>query len=300
MRRSGWLLPLLLAGAVCGQQGQELLAAFDRLAARLDGAPREQLAELAAETSNAFLRLPEGAARDRRLPAGATATLSAGRVEHALRLSVQEPGAAFRPRLHTVRLRALAQLGRLVEFARLLRMPGQGARDAAAVALAQEEARLLPLAAAALRGPDRPAGRLVFERLYALEPFASYRASNLGLCLRQIGDLGAARRVYERGLERAPSDLELWNDYGLFLRAAGQREDALAAFRRGVELDLARGPAQRATGPAITNLLHLEALWPGSQGEDPVPVADQALAQRKSATMMRRLLLDVQLDRLTR
>ena len=124
----------------------------------------------------------------------------------------------------------VAQLGRLVELARLLRLPGQAPRDAAAVALAREEARLLPLAAAALRGPDRPAGRLVFERLYELAPFVSYRASNLGLCLRQIGDLDAARRVYQSGLERAPADLELWNDYGLFLRAAGQREQALAAF----------------------------------------------------------------------
>ena len=300
MRRLSWLLPLLLAAAVCGQQDQELLAAFDRLAARLDGAAPAQVAELAAEASNAFLRLPEGAARDERLPAGATATLMAGRTEHALRLSTPEQGAGFRPRLHTVRLRALAQLGRLVEFARLLRMPGQAPRDAAAVALAREEGRLLPLAAAALRGPDRPAGRLVFERLYELAPFASYRASNLGLCLRQIGDLDAARRVYASGLERAPGDLELWNDYGLFLRAAGQREQALAAFRRGVELDLARGAALRATGPAITNLLHLEALWPGSQGQDPVPVAEQALAQRDQAKMLRRLMLDVQLDRLTR
>ena len=44
----------------------------------------------------------------------------------------------------------------------------------------------------------------------------------------------------------------------------------------------------------------MEALAPGEVGDDPVPIANSALAQRPQATMLRRLMIDVQLDRLTR
>ena len=164
----------------------------------------------------------------------------------------------------------------------------------------QEEAKLLPLAAAALRGTDRASGRAVFEAIAALEPFQSYRLANLGLCLRQIGDLEAAERAYELGRQRAPEDLELWNDYGLLLRATGRRNEALAAFRQSVALDLARDDSRRATGPAITNLMHMEALAPGDQGADPVPTATASLVKRPDATMLRRLTVDALLDRLAR
>jgi tetratricopeptide (TPR) repeat protein len=155
----------------------------------------------------------------------------------------------------------------------------------------------LPLAASALRGPDRPAGRGIFERLARLEPWASYRVANLGLSQRQIGDAEAAERVYRSGLARAPLDLELWNDLGLLLRARGRRAAAVEAFRESVRIDLARPAAARGTGPAITNLLHMEALEPGAPGQDPLPTALHSLAQRPDATMLRRLTIDVLLDR---
>ncbi|MCK5943294.1 MAG: hypothetical protein KAI24_15040 [Planctomycetes bacterium] len=294
------LMVALGVARLVAQQDAELVAAFDRVAARFEAATDDERIELATELSNAFLRLPEGPAREARLPLGAEATLQAGRIDHALRLSTPESGEARDPRLLTVRLRALAQSDRLNEFSRLLQRSAAAAPDAVAAALRAEEARLLPLAAAALRGPDRPAGRAVFERLAALEPILSYRVANLGLCLRQIGDLDAAFRTYELGRRVAPDDLELWNDYGLLLRATGRREEAIAAFRRSVALDLARDAALRATGPAITNLMHMEALQPGQTRGDPVPTATAALAQRPQATMLRRLMLDVQLDRLTR
>jgi tetratricopeptide (TPR) repeat protein len=299
-------LAFALAGSATAQQQDELVATFDRIAAEYAAAPEADRGDLAHRLSNAFLRLPEGAARTERLPLGAEATLAAGRIDHALRLStpIEGPqaveGRPRQPRLLTVRLRALAQSERLVELTRIVEQQAAAFPDAVAAALRAEEARLLPLAAAALRGPDRPAGRSIFQFLATLEPIESYRVANLGLCLRQIGDVDAAFRTYELGRRVAPDDLELWNDYGLLLRASGRREEALAAFRRSVALDLKRGPDQRAKGPAITNLLHMEALQPGQQGADPVPTANQALQQRPQATMLRRLLLDVQLDRLTR
>lgn len=295
---------VLWAGAAAGlcahlsaQQDPALVAAFDAAAQAYRAAEPAQRAVRAAAASSAFLRLPEGSARAQRLRVGAEATLDAGRVELALRLTAPSPNGALPEGLLTVHLRALARAGRLRELYRLVEQRDASSPAEVAAALRAEEARLLPLAAGALRGPDRPVGRGVFERLHALEPFRSYRAANLGLCLRQIGDLESAERVYRAGLARAPEDLELWNDFGLLLRASGRRAEALAAFRESVRLDLARPAAARAKGPAITNLVHMEALEPGAAGADPIPTALRSLAQRPDAIMLRRVTLDVLLDR---
>ncbi len=295
-----------LARAPAYQTQAELLAAFDRVAGQYAAANASERPELAAQLSGTFLRLEDGAERDQRLALGAAATLDAGRVELALRLSAPGDGGWADPALVAVQLRALVREGRIVEWSRL--DAGQRERWPSACddALRTEEARLLPVAAAALRGPDRPAGRRAFERLAELRPEESYRLATLALCLRQIGDLQAASAVYERARERAPGDLQLWNDYGLLLRASGKRQVALEAFRRSVARDLGRDAATAAKGPAITNLVHMEALRAGSAGgagsegagADPVALGSRALAQRPDATMLRRLMLDVQLDRL--
>jgi hypothetical protein len=57
-------------------------------------------------------------------------------------------------------------------------------------------------------------------------------------------------------------------------------------------------------GPAVTNLMHAEALQKGlvgAQGSegDPAPAAVLALEKRPNATLLRRLVLDLSLDRLT-
>lgn len=291
---------VLLAAAGFGlpaQQSAELLAAFDAAAKVYIEADASERAARAAAASSAFLRLPEGPGRAARRVLGAEATLDAGRVDYALRLSAAPDAGDYPDRLLTVQLRALARLGRLRELFRLVERQEGRAPDAVRAALRAEEAALLPLAARALRGPDRPIGRGVFERLAALEPFASYRVANLGLCLRQIGDVAAAERVYRAGLARAPLDLELWNDLGLLLRARGRRSAALDAFRESVRIDLGRPAEACAKGPAITNLLHMEALEPGAAGSDPLPTALRSLGQRPDAVMLRRLTLDVLLDR---
>ena len=288
---------LLAAARGAAQEEAALLAAFDAAAAEYSAARGESRQALAAAASSAFLRLPDGEGRARRLALGAEATLEAGRVELALRLSVAPKTGDDAGPLLVVQLRALARAGRLPELFRLVEAHEQRLPAAVAAALQAEEGRLLPLAASALRGPDRPAARGVFERLASLEPFASYRIANLGLCLRQIGDVDAAEEAYRRGLAQAPRDIELWNDFGLLLRAQGRRSEALAAFAESVRLDLARSEQDRAKGPAITNLLHMEALAPGAAGQDPLPTALRALSQRPDAVMLRRLTLDVVLDR---
>ena len=240
-----------LAGAAVAQQADlvALCRAFDDASLALASSSPDGQQAAATDASDLFLRIPLGPARDRRLAAGAEATLTAGRQKLALKLAT-----AAGPRtstLVTVELRALAQLGRFGAFVRAMQRAEDASPAAVHAALAAEESRLLPLAAEALRGEASRAGaRHVFERLAALRPFRSYRLANLALCLRQVGAIDDAFRAYGRGRELAAADLELWNDYGLLLRATGRRAEAVAAFRRSVALDLARPAPLRARGPA--------------------------------------------------
>jgi len=299
---------LLAAASVVAQQRDhqnrsqgeaELLAEFDRLQAAVQSAPQASQPSLLLQLSDSFLRLPEGKGRQQRLPTGAHATLQSGRNKIALELTTPADGNLHtNGALLTIQLQAFARLGRLKDFVRTLETHSSAAPDAAKNALRLEESRLLPLAAMALRTSDWPAGRAVFEYLANLAPIQSYRVANLGLCLRQIGDIQAALKTYARGRELAPNDLDLWNDYGLLLRATGRHEEALSAFRRSVAIDLQRDESQRGKGPAITNLMHFESLWPGASGTDPMPTARLALKKRPLATLLRRLTLDVTLDRL--
>jgi len=277
------------------------LAEFDRLHKSYVEASAAEQQALATQVSDAFLRLPDGDGRTERLPRGAAATLAAGRSKLALELAspVNPETAQTNDVLLTVQLRALAQLDRLTEFARIVSKQAATEPGAVSEALRLEEGRLLPLAAKALRTRDRPAGRMVFQYLATLEPIQSYRVANLGLCLRQIGDVKAALQAYALGRRLAPNDLNLWNDYGLLLRATGQWQEAVAAFRRSVALDLARDEVTRGKGPGITNLMHLQSLYPDRVGEDPLPTAVLALEKRPDATMLKRLTLDVALDRLS-
>ena len=242
--------------------------------------------------------MPEGAGRTDRLPKGALATLRCGRNELALQLSTPQSDRLPDGVLCTVQLEALARLGRLTKFVQVIRVAMQHCPDAAAVALQREEARLVTLAAGALRSDERLAGRAIFEYLGTLEPIQSYRIANLGLCLRQIGDVQAASSVYEQGLRLEPLDLELWNDYGLLLRAVGRKKEAREAFGKSLAIDLKRDEAMRGRGPAITNLMHEKALGDASQEDDPSTAARLALRQRPDAVLLRRLMLDVTLDRL--
>ncbi len=282
-----------------GQGEAELLAEFDRLQIAVKSAPQEAQQRFLLQLSDTFLRLPEGDGRKHRLPAGAHATLHSGRTEIALELTTPADGKLqTNGALLTVQMQAFARLGRLTDFARILDKQSSTEPDAVATALRHEESRLLPLAAMALRTPERPAGRAVFQYLANLAPIQSYRVANLGLCLRQIGDVQAAFKTYALGQKLAPNDLALWNDYGLLLRATGRFEEALSAFRRSVAIDLQRDENQRGQGPAITNLMHFESLRPGASGADPMPTARLALKKRPHATLLRRLTLDVTLDRL--
>ena len=297
-RRRAFLFVVWLAGAAA-LPGQTV-AAFTEAQAQFVAASAEQRRAAAALASDRFLLLPAGAGRARCLVDGVVATVAAGR--HALAIGLADEARAAglaSSELVAAHLTALLHAASWTAFAD--RAVADLAEWPAAVhaVLAAEEAKLLPLAEKALRAGDTTRGRFVFAELAAIEPVASYRLGNLALCLRQLGDLPAARAVYERARVAAPEDLELENDYGLFLRATGDEQGAVRAFTRAWQLDLARAPELRARGPAITNLLHFAATRPGLLADDPLPAVREALALRPDATMLKRLVLDVGLDRLT-
>jgi tetratricopeptide (TPR) repeat protein len=297
VRAAIWLAGVISAlGA--GARAQTA-AGFDAAWATLVAAPRGEWPQAAVRASDAFLALPPGDDRSARLENGIEAALFAGRRDLALDLALEgRAGGRGSDRLVTLHLRALLQLGRLDAFVASAREDLATHRTQVEAALVAEQATALPLADAALRRGDTATGRFVFEQLATIEPADPWRLANYALACRHLGDLQAAADAYERACRLAPDDAMLQSDHGLFLRAIGDREAALAAFRRSLELDTATPGGRRGQGPAITNLMHGEALRPGSVRPDPLPDAAAALAQRPDAAMLRRLLLDTTLDRL--
>lgn len=292
-------LHLWLVAAAGAAPAQTPVAAFDAASARLAAAAPDDRAKAAALAIEAFLRLPACAERDARLVAGANAAAAADRFD----LALQWVGEARRlgPPTHELvelHLRALVRAGRFAGFVDQARADLAGGwQDAAMAVMVAEEARLLPLADLALRRGDAARGRFVFESLAAAAPDDAVRAANLALCLRNLGELAAAEKCYRRARELAPTDPQIENDWGLFLRATGGRGLAVEAFQRSLALDTAVPGGRAGQGPGITNLLHDAALRPGGPAGDVMPAALAALAVRPDAAMLRRLVLDVGLDR---
>jgi len=292
----GPLLGSLLFATVLPGQDE---AAFDRaFAASL--LPAATAADVAAAAS-AYLALPAGPAQRARLLEGGEALRRAGKVDLA-QACVDDAVAAG------MRSGPLASLAVRTAFA------GQPFAAAVAVArrwsgpfpesvraaLVADEAKAGAAAEKAVRLGAAADGRFVFAQLAAARPLAAYRVANYALCLRQIGDVDEARRQYDLARALGPDDPEIENDFGLFLRAQGDLVGAVGAFWRAWGLDLARAPAARARGPAITNLVLLEAVRPGAAGGDPLREAAPALAARPDAAMLRRVVIDAAVRRALR
>ncbi len=295
--RAGLVLLAALAGAP-GAPAQTQAQRFDASYARLEAArDAGERADAAAMASRDFLRLPAGAERDARLSAGLWATFLTGRHELVVQLAGEARAQGREDdAVVELHLRALAHgkdpaaLRSSLEAA-LRTRPGAAAR-----ALLAEQRAVLEIADRALRRGDRSAGRFLMQQLAALEPVDALRLGNFALCLRHLGELDASCAAYERAVALAPLDAQLVNDLGLCLRAAGRTAAARAAFERSLDLDAAVPGGVRGMGPAITNLVHHAALHPGAD-HDPLPAAWRALAARPDSTMLRRLTLDVHLDR---
>lgn len=273
-------------------------ATFDDAFARLRAAAAAERAGAARAAAVAFLALPTGGERSARLLEGAEALVASDRP--ALAIDVAEEARSLgmdNGRLARVAVAAALRGGAFPAAMATARRHVVGWPDDVRAALAADEALVAPAAERAMRQGDVTDGRFAFEQLAAARPQAGYRVANFALCLRQLGEVDEARRQYGLALALSPADLEIVNDFGLFLRAQGDAAGALAAFQQGWRLDLARGPDLRARGPAVTNLAHLAAIGLDAGPGDVLKDASLALAVRPDAAMLRRLALDVAVDR---
>ncbi len=283
------------AGALAGQDA----AAFDRAYAAAQ-APAATAADVAA-AATAYLALPEGPAQRSRLLEGGDVLRRAGKLDLAQACVDDAVAAGMRSDpLATLAVRTAVAGQSFVGAVAVARRWSVPHPDAVRAALLADEARAAAAAEKALRSGGAADGRFVFAQLAAARPLAAYRVANYALCLRQLGDIDEARRQYDLARALAPADLEIENDFGLFLRAQGDLTGAVGAFWRAWRLDLERAPSARARGPAITNLVLLEAVRPGAAGGDPLREAAPALAARPDAAMLRRVALDAAVRRALR
>lgn len=289
---------LLAAGQSAAAQDAP---AFDRACSALAVADAAHKGAAARAAATAFLALPAGTERAARLLEGAEALLADDRPALALDALREARSRGMRNgRMARIAVAATLRGGAFAEAMSVARQQlVEWPTDVRAALLAHE-----PLVAAgaqrSLRQGDFADGRLAFEQLAAAQPLAAYRIANFALCLRQLGEVAAARRQYDLARSLAPDDLEVENDFGLFLRAQGDLRGALAAFQRGWRLDLARPVGLRARGPAVTNLVHLAAIGEDAGPTDVLIDASRALAARPDAAMLQRLVLDVAVERSAR
>lgn len=279
---------------------QDPVVRFDAEHARAMASTGAQAAVVAGEALTWFLRIEDGPARDERLERGAEMALAAGKATMGLQLA----GAACAVHGRTMdrvvlEVRCLAALGRLESLVRACRDAGGPGQPAAVFVamdpsqLAQVESQLLPVADRALREGRTEDALWVFDALVQADPENGVRLANLALTLRHLGRRAEAAAAYRQAVEVAPTDDQIRNDRGLFLRACGDWPAAAAELRRALALE-----ARPGTGPAVTNLVQMEALRPGSSGIDAAAAAGRALALRPDAAMLRRVTLDLLGDRL--
>lgn len=84
----------------------------------------------------------------------------------------------------------------------------------------------------------RPADAVPYYQ-EALRRSPGLRPALIGLArnLSAQGDFGPAVDTLRKALEAAPADTALWNDLGLTQLQQGQKDDAMASFRKSIEID---------------------------------------------------------------
>ncbi len=298
-RRVSALCAAPVLAALAAVAGAQDAGSFDRAFAAMQ-APGASGGDVAAAAS-AYLALPAGPEQRARLLEGGEALRRAGKWDLALACVDEAIAAGMRSDALAVLAVRTAVAGKAFPAAvNVARNWSGGHPDAVRAALVADEAKVAAAAEKALRSGAAADGRFVFAQLASARPLAAYRVANYALCLRQIGDVDEARRQYDLARALSPADLEIENDFGLFLRAQGDLVGAVGAFWRAWRLDLERDASARARGPAITNLVLLEAIRPGVAGGDPLREAAPALAARPDAAMLRRVALDAAVLRASR
>lgn len=90
----------------------------------------------------------------------------------------------------------------------------------------------------------RPPALASFERMLALGKDGALLRFSLGNEHLKAGDAGTAARHLSRAVEIDPKYTAAWKLLGKALASAGRHGDALAAFRRGIDVARAKGDKQ--------------------------------------------------------
>jgi predicted Zn-dependent protease len=107
------------------------------------------------------------------------------------------------------------------------------------------------------------------ERLLAADPANPAHGNLMAACLELVGDFDRALAIYERLLGAHGRQPLLWLNYGHMLRTVGRREDAAAAYRRGIALAPALGEAYLGLANLQTPPTASEAAAMGREAERP-------------------------------
>ncbi len=84
---------------------------------------------------------------------------------------------------------------------------------------------------------DSRAARAAYEKAVELDPEDAEAWSNLGVILAESGEFEAGRKACETAVTVEPRYASAHNNLGLILGALGRTREALAAFRKAIELD---------------------------------------------------------------
>ncbi len=89
-----------------------------------------------------------------------------------------------------------------------------------------------------------PAALANFERMLAAGNDSALLRYSIGNELLKAGDAAGACVHFASAVAQDPAYTAAWKLYGKALAAAGRSDDALAAFRQGIEVAKARGDRQ--------------------------------------------------------
>lgn len=135
------------------------------------------------------------------------------------------------------------------------------AASRSALALSADDPQALFLEGRSLRNlGDREGAVQSLERSVAIDTGNGYVRNLLGLTLLEQGDPAGAVDNLTLAAATLPNVGYVQNNLGMALEHAGRREEAIAAYRRGMELD----PEDSA---AARNLARLDAVSPVTVGE---------------------------------
>ena len=287
----------VLAATVAGQDFPAAFRAAEDLRREV-GADPKTVREAFAVALTAYLRLPaQSEAAQTHLADAAWSAWRAG----DLRLATLLYEEAWKRLPHSQalaeqRLRGLLDSGAALAAIEFGKEIDREHRDVTLTVFSADhrggDIRVLAAADALLKANRTELGLWAFACAAAGSPGSAVALANQALACRNVGMIEDSERLYRQAIALAPEDDLLHNDYALFLKGIGRVDDAIAAFRKGRELENPPG-----SSPAIPNLLQLQGVTRRPLLADAPRDMATVLSVRPDAAFARRLAIDLMLER---